>query len=136
MANWSSNSQGWGGSDRYGLVGKFAGDIGPYKELVNASITPSDEMFSTATALDAQEKANWITNHGKVVASERKTKLINEFIKKQEEAQAKEQQNDLLGSIGKAVIPIAVKGIASAIAGPAAPIVAPTLGAVTNEVLG
>lgn len=135
MANWSSNSQGWGGSDRYGLVGKFAGDIGPYKALVNASITPSDEMLSTASALKANEVANWIGNKSKLVASERKTELINDFIKKQEEAQANEQQNDLLGTIGKTVLPIALKA-AVAFAGPAAPAVAPIVGAMPIPGLG
>ena len=137
MANWRGVSQGWGGSDRYGHVGKFAGDnISAYKEIVKDSITPSDEIFSTAIADATREKINWIGNQSKLVASKRKTELINDFIEKQAQAQANEQQNDLFGSIGKAFIPIAVKGIASAMAGPAAPVVAPVVAALPIPGLG
>ncbi len=138
MTNWGGVSQGWRGSDRHhGLVGEFAGDnISAYKEIVKDSITPSDEIFATAIADATREKINWIGNQSKLVASKRKTELINDFIEKQAQAQANEQQNDLFGSIGKAFIPIAVKGIASAMAGPAAPVVAPVVAALPIPGLG
>ncbi len=138
MTNWRGVSQGWRGSNgSHGLVGEFAGDnISAYKEIVKDSITPSDEIFATAIADATREKINYIGNQSKLVASKRKTDLINDFIRKQAEAQANEQQNDLFGSIGKAFIPIAVKGIASAMAGPAAPVVAPVVAALPIPGLG